>query len=228
MATARQENVSRVHHQRPYPEKSETRERSQGVLLASRHLPRWPRKTSALERRTCVTERVGMPSTWHLWLKSSRSFKETAVVTFKPSSKGKVKSWPRRAEISAGRHEEECPDGPRFPMGTGLAQSFLLRSSWDKNLLGSALPGHGLEQAQHGKHSRKPFGQSQQETAGEKGKKPPTRGLPTLSATGKGDQLGLSLQNSSLLAKAAPSVPPSPHPALSEDTHLSSGIPTYW
>lgn len=38
----------------------ETGERSQGVLLAS---TRWPRETSVLERRTCVTERVGMPST---------------------------------------------------------------------------------------------------------------------------------------------------------------------
>lgn len=95
----------------------------------------------------------------HLWLKASRSFKETAMLTFKPSSKEVVKSWPRgRAEISAGRREEECRDGPCFPMGTGLAQSFLLRSSWDKNLLGSALPGHVVEQAQHGKHSRKPFG----------------------------------------------------------------------
>ena len=116
-----------------------------------------------MERRTCVTERVGMPSTWHLWLKSSGSFKETAMLTFKPSSKEKVKSWPRgRAEISAGRHEEECPDGPCFPMGTGLAHSFLLTSSWDKNLRGSALPRHVVEQAQHGKHSRRPFGQSLQ------------------------------------------------------------------
>lgn len=224
------------------------------MLLASRHVPRWPRKTSVLERRTCVTAWLGMPSTWHLWLESSCSFTETAMLTFQPSSKEVVKSWPRgRAEISAGRHEEECRDGPCFPMGTGLAQSFLLRSSWDKNLLGSALPGHVVEQAQHGKHSRKPFGQSLQgqvvstrtdkpshpcgftpalaaagDSRGERGKKPPVRGLPTVSATGKGDQLGLSLQNSSLLAKAAPLVPPSPHPALSEDTHLSSVTPTYW
>lgn len=41
-------------------ETPETCERSQGVLLAS---TRWPRETSVLERRTCVTERAGMPST---------------------------------------------------------------------------------------------------------------------------------------------------------------------
>ena len=64
---------------------------------------------------------------------------------------------------------------------------------------------------------------------GERGKKPPMPGLPTVSATAKGDQLGLSLslQNSSLLAKSAPLVPPSPHPAFSEDTHLLLVIPTY-